>query len=129
MPRVHPQHRPDRMARPLRHPLGSTHARAAARTLAAALAVLLAGGLLALPTGAATLPTRSVVLHHKAKPLKALPTLGAAKHTIAAANGQISPYARAAAKRADSGLPPAGRAHVLWPTAANPINKPAQPNE
>jgi hypothetical protein len=71
--------------------------------LSAALAGLMLGGLLAGPAEAAA--------PHKAKPLKTLPALkGAVKQ--ASIPGMVSPYARAAAQRNESGRLPAGHPYV-----------------
>jgi hypothetical protein len=125
MTRVHPQRRSEPMT-PVRHPSGpAPRVPAAVLTLAAVLAGVMACGFLALPAGAQNLAARAATQRHKAKPLKTLPTVSTVKHPPTAANGQSSPYARAAAQRADSGLPPPGHAHVLQRTPPEAASRPA----
>src|ERR1700731_429586 len=105
MSRIHPQHQP----------IG------ACRSLAIlALAVLVAGGLLAWPAGARAMPAKSTSLH-KARPLKTLPMLKAGPKPAATSrvSPPISPYARAAAQRNESGRLPPGHAYVLPRTTPN----------
>jgi hypothetical protein len=78
----------------------------------AALAGLMLGGLLAWPAEAASL--------HKAKPLKTLPALKAAVKQ-ASMPGMVSPYARAAAQRNESGRLPPGHPYVAPRPSANPV--------
>lgn len=84
---------------------------AAVRAVAVALAGVMAAGPLPASAGAQNLPVRAAAHPHKAKRLISLPT--AAKQTAATVSGPRSPYARAAAQRADSGAPPPGHPHVL----------------
>jgi hypothetical protein len=79
--------------------------------LPAALAGLMLAGLLAAPAEAAAL--------HKAKPLKTLPTLKAAVKQ-ASTPGLVSPYARAASQRNESGRLPPGHPYVPPRSATNP---------
>jgi hypothetical protein len=111
MSRIHPQHQP----------IG------ACRGLAIlALAVLAAGGLLTWPAGARATPARSTALH-KARPLKTLPMLkaGATPASTSGVSPTVSPYARAAAQRNESGRLPPGHAYVLPRTTPNMAGQPA----
>jgi len=102
MSRVHLQHRPTTPAR-------------APRVLVTALVGLIVSGLPLWPVEAGT-PARATSLH-RAKPLKTLPALKVTKP--AATSGMVSPYARAAAQRNDSGRVPPGRASVPPRPTAN----------
>lgn len=86
--------------------------RFAPAALCAALAGLMLAGLLAGPAEAAAL--------HKAKPLKTLPALKAAGKQ-ASTPGMVSPYARAAAQRNESGRLPPAHAYVAPRPSANPV--------
>jgi hypothetical protein len=71
--------------------------------VSAALASLMIGSLLSWPAAAAL---------HKAKPLKTLPALKAVVKQPSMP-GMVSPYARAAAQRNESGRPQPGHPYVL----------------
>ncbi len=103
MSRVHPQHRP----------IGLSRAPAA---LAVALMGMIAGGLPTRPAVAGALPTTAAASLHRAKPLKALSALKAGVKP-APALGMVSPYAKAAAQRNESGRLPPGHAYAPRPTA------------
>jgi hypothetical protein len=64
----------------------------------------------------------------QARALKALPSRPAGGATPAAASnhGPTSPYARATAQRADSGLPPPGHPQVSQHAPLEPVAKPVQ---
>ena len=97
-----------------------------------ALAILAAlGGLMiALPSWASvggTLQPRPVALLKKANPLKTLPTLKTPKPgPTPSMNSFVSPYARAAAQRNESGRLPPGHPYVPPRPAANPADRLAQ---
>jgi hypothetical protein len=122
MSRVHPQHRQGPLVVSRRRPTGRARMPALVRVLAAALVGVSVGSLLALPAAGAVQVKPTTQLH-KAKGLRTLPTTSTAKP--AAASAPSSPYARAAAQRAATGLPPPGHPHVIQrvPTApaANPV--------
>ena len=69
-----------------------------------------------------------VLQARKARGLKALPShpAGIAAPAAASSHGSVSPYARAAAQRADSGLPPPGHPQVLHRDPAPRASMPAQ---
>jgi hypothetical protein len=98
------------IAVPTRCP-GAARAPAALRVLVIAFAGVMVASLAALPAGAKGLPPSPAAQLHKAKRLKVLPTLSGVKQA-SATKQQSSPYARAAAQRAESGLPPPGHAHM-----------------
>jgi hypothetical protein len=111
MSRVHPQ---QPLAGPARVP----------GVLAAALIGLMVGGLCAWPVEAGTPPARATASLHRTKPLKTLPALKVAKP--AETSGLVSPYARAAAQRNESGRLPPGHAYVAPRPIANLTGQPAQ---
>jgi hypothetical protein len=111
MSRIHPHHR-------------STGPAHVPGVLAAVVVGLMVGGLPARPAEAGTLPARATASLHRAKPLKTLPALKVAKP--AATSGMVSPYARAAAQRNESGRPPPGHAYVPPRPTANPTSRLAQ---
>jgi hypothetical protein len=91
--------------------------------LAIALIGVMVASLAALPASAKGLPPNPAAQLHTAKRLKVLPTLSGAKQ-VSATKHQSSPYARAAAQRADSGLPPPGHAHLLQRNGPDPGRPP-----
>jgi hypothetical protein len=111
MSRVHPQRRPTGPAR-------------VSGVLAAALVGLMVGGLSAWPAEAGTPSSRATGSLHRAKPLKTLPALKVARP--AATPDMVSPYARAAAQRNESGRLPLGHSYVPPAPAANPTGQLAQ---
>ena len=107
MSRVHPN----------RRPFGRWFAPAA---FSAALAGLMVGSLLSWPAEAGTTPRRAVASLSKAKPLKTLPALKAGVKQ-ASVPAMVSPYARAAAQRNESGRLPPGHPYVPSRPSANPV--------
>jgi hypothetical protein len=93
------------------------------RILAAVFVGVSLASLLAPPAASATSLKAATQL--KAKRMRTLPAVAGAKQAPTA-GGPVSPYARAAAQRAASGLPPPGHPHVLQHTptapAVNPIH-------
>jgi hypothetical protein len=120
--RVHPQHPPDPLAESARRLSGAARMPALVRILAVAFVGVSLASLLALPAGAKPLKAATQL---KAKRMRTLPTVAGAKQAPTA-GGPVSPYARAAAQRAASGLPPPGHPHVLQHTptapAVNPVH-------
>lgn len=88
------------------------------KVLAAALVGLMVGGLSTSPAQATKQPAKKVASLHGAKPLKAWPALKVGAKP-AATWGMVSPYARAAAQRNESGRPPPGRDYAPPAPAAN----------
>jgi hypothetical protein len=111
MSRFHPQHR---LAGPARVP----------GVVAAALIGLMVGGLSASTVEAGTPSARTTASLHRAKPLKTLPALKVAKP--AATSDMVSPYARAAAQRNESGRRPSGHAYLAPRSIAHLTGQPAQ---
>ena len=124
MSRTNPQDRSDFLAAPLCHPSATGRAAAAVLALVIGLAGVTAGSLVALPAAAQSVPAKPTLQMHKGKRLKTLPSVSGAKQ-VPAAIGQSSPYARAAARRADSGSPPPGHARVRPRTVPDAASHPA----
>jgi hypothetical protein len=104
--RVHPKYRPcSRWLAPA--------------AFSAALAALMLGSLLSWPAEAGATSRRAAASLSKAKPLKTLPALKAGVKP-ASMPGMVSPYARAAAQRNESGRLPPGHPYVPPRPAANP---------
>jgi len=69
--------------------------------------------------------TKAEASLHRAKSLKALPALTAGA-TPAATSAMVSPYARAAAQRNESGRVPPGHPYAPTASAAHPAGQLAQ---